>query len=338
MGGDNAAYFIAMKRDIALIKKRTPLPLLMDWLGLGNFAKPSTRCPFHQDARASFSIYETVNGWRWKCHASCGGGDEVAFIERAENLSTTEAISRLWQLSGYSSPDFPVSSAIKAPAMAFPPDLHCGSRDELERVAALRNVDFWAVATMQQNGVLRFGTVCSSDCWIVTDASSICAEARRMDGAPFPASGPLPERKAHTLAGAKKNWPVGISLPRDLTHAFRKILLLEGSGDLVAGYHFALAGPADWLPVAILGASVRGLNPAALALMKGKRVRIVPHCDVAGRKAAESWAAEIAQAGCQVDGFSLEGLRKRDGTLLDDLNDATDISAEDAAQMEGLLE
>ena len=73
-----------------------------------------------------------------------------------------------------------------------------------------------------------------------------------MDGAFFPAVGPLPERKAHTLRGSKKNWPVGISLPADLTKHFRKVLLLEGSGDLVAGYHFALAGPADWLPIAIL--------------------------------------------------------------------------------------
>lgn len=159
-----------------------------------------------------------------------------------------------------------------------------------------------------------------------------------MDGAFFPAVGPLSERKAHTLRGSKKNWPVGISLPADLTKHFSKVLLLEGSGDLVAGYHFALAGPADWLPIAILGASVRGLDPAALLLLSGKQVRIVPHCDAAGRNAAELWAAEIAQAGCAVDGFSLEGLRKQDGTFLGDLNDATEILPADAAQLEGLWE
>ncbi|MEI6873097.1 MAG: hypothetical protein WCL08_12510 [Verrucomicrobiota bacterium] len=46
----------------------------------------------------------------------------------------------------------------------------------------------------------------------------------------------------------------------------------------------------------------------------------------------------IAQAGCEVDGFSLEGLRKQDGTLLGDLNDATEILPADAAQLEGLWE
>ena len=320
------------------MKRRVPLPVLMEWLGLGSYAKISTRCPFHQDSRASFSVYETPNGWRWKCHASCGGGDEVALIERVENLSRTSAIARLRELVLDSTLDWDSGAASKPEETIFPADLHRGCRAELECVAALRKVDFWAVATMQQNGVLRFGTVCSSSCWIVMDDSRLCAEARRMDGALFPALGSLPERKAHTLKGSKKNWPVGISLPADLTKHFRKVLLLEGSGDLVAGYHFALVGPADWLPIAILGASVRGLDPNALLLLNGKRVRIVPHCDAAGRRAAELWAEEIAQAGCEVDGFSLEGLRKQDGTLLGDLNDATEILPADAAQLEGLWE
>jgi len=327
-----------MKTDISAMKKRLPLPVLMESLGLGSFVKTSTRCPFHQDSRASFSVYETPSGWRWKCHASCGGGDEVALIERAENLSRTDAIARLRELAAPPVLDWDSGGASKSAEVIFPSDLRSGNRAELECVAALRKVDFWAVATMQQNGVLRFGTVCSSPCWIVMDDSRLCAEARRMDGAFFPAVGPLSERKAHTLRGSKKNWPVGISLPADLTKHFSKVLLLEGSGDLVAGYHFALAGPADWLPIAILGASVRGLDPAALLLLSGKQVRIVPHCDAAGRNAAELWAAEIAQAGCAVDGFSLEGLRKQDGTFLGDLNDATEILPADAAQLEGLWE
>ena len=83
---------------------------------------------------------------------------------------------------------------------------------------------------------------------------------------------------------------------------------------------------------------MRGLDPNALLLLNGKRVRIVAHCDAAGRRAAELWAEGIAQAGCEVDGFSLEGLRKQDGTLLGDLNDATEILPADAAQLEGLWE
>lgn len=327
-----------MKSDISFMKKRLPLPILMERLGLGSFVKISTRCPFHHDSRASFSVYETANGWRWKCHASCGGGDEVALIEHAENLTKTDAIARLRQLSDVCALEGEPKPFCKPPEVVFPPDLHCGSRTELESVAKLRKVDFWAVATMQQNRVLRFGTVCSSPCWIVTDESRVCAEARRMDGALFPATGMLPERKAHTLRGSKKNWPVGLSLPANLTNDFRKILLLEGSGDLVAGYHFALAGRGDWLPIAILGASVRGLDPAALSLLNGKRVRIVPHCDAAGKMAAELWAGEIADACYHVDGFSLEGLRKRDGSLVGDLNDATDIFPDDASQLEGLWE
>ena len=310
----------------------------MEWLGLGEYAQTSTKCPFHEDSRASFSVYETSKGWLWKCHASCGGGDEVAFIERVENLSRPDAIARLGQLAGTSTVEYHSRILPKLAEIVFPFDLHRGDRTELECVATLRNVNFWAVATMQQNNVLRFGTVCSLACWIVTDDSRLCAEARRMDGTLFPANGVLSERKAHTLKGSKKNWPVGISLPSKLTADFRKVLLLEGSGDLVAGYHFALQGKEDWLPVAILGASIKGLNPAALLLLQGKRIQIVPHCDTAGRTAAQLWANELAQAGCQVRGFSLEGLHRRDGSPLSDLNDATDISEEDAAQLEDLWE
>jgi DNA primase len=87
-----------MKRDIAEMKRRLPLPTLMDWLGLGEYAQTSAKCPFHEDSRASFSVYETPKGWLWKCHASCGGGDEVTLLERVENLSRTDAIARFGQL------------------------------------------------------------------------------------------------------------------------------------------------------------------------------------------------------------------------------------------------
>lgn len=335
---DEVRPLVAMKRDIAEMKRRLPLPILMEWLGIGEYAKTSARCPFHQDTSASFSVYETAKGWRWKCHATCGGGDEVAFIERWEDLSRWDALARLGQLSGTTTVEYQSKAIQQSPEISFPPDLHWGCRKELECVAALRKVDFWAVATMQQNNVLRFGTVCASPSWIVTDDSRLCAEARRMDGIRFPAGGALSERKAHTLKGSKKNWPVGISLPANLNADFGNVLLLEGSGDLVAGYHFALMARGDWLPVAILGASVRGLNPAALLLLQGKRVRIIPHCDTAGRNAAQLWASELTRVGCQVDGYSLEGLRKRDGSPLGDLNDATDIFAEDAVQLKDLWE
>jgi hypothetical protein len=145
------------------------------------------------------------------------------------------------------------------------------------------------------------------------------------------------------LKGSSKQWPVGLSLPNDLNKHFNKVLLVEGSGDLPAAYHFAHEA-GDWLPVAILGAGNR-IHPIAYPLLRGKRVKIVPHIDEPkegeehgeGEKAAENWAEELCGIGCEVSKFNLKGLRKIDGSRINDLNDCTQIHTEDAAELEGLL-
>jgi DNA primase len=69
--------------DIAEAKRRLPLPALMHRLGLGEQAKKSARCPFHDDKHNSFSIWQNKDGlWSWKCHAGCGQGDEITFLEK----------------------------------------------------------------------------------------------------------------------------------------------------------------------------------------------------------------------------------------------------------------
>jgi hypothetical protein len=218
----------------------------------------------------------------------------------------------------------------------FPEDLRRGTRSELETVAAQRKVDFWAVASMQQCGVLRFGAVCGAPCWIVMDQSGHCAEARRMDGALFGDMGRLAARKTHTLPGSFRSWPVGLLLDGPWTEHFQKLLWLEGSGDLAAGYHFAVPA-GNWLPVAMLGASVKQLHPEAAKWLRGKQVRLVPHVDVAGRAAMDRWAVLLHGLGCAVDTFELEGLRRADGSPVKDLNDCTELLPEDQAEIEGLL-
>jgi DNA primase len=56
-------------------------------LGLGKHAKKSARCPFHDDKHNSFSVWRNGAGlWFFKCHAGCGEGDEINFLELHENL------------------------------------------------------------------------------------------------------------------------------------------------------------------------------------------------------------------------------------------------------------
>ena len=88
--------------------------------------------------------------------------------------------------------------------------------------------------------------------------------------------------------------------------------------------------------MAMLGASSK-LAAEALLMLKGKRVRIVPHVDKPGEGAARSWCNQLRAAGITADWFDLGGLRKASGEAVKDLNDCTDIHAGDAAELEGLL-
>jgi DNA-binding MarR family transcriptional regulator len=85
---------------IAEAKRLLPLPALLHREGLGEHAKKSARCPFHEDKHNSFSMWQDNGVWRWKCHASCGGGDEINFLELHEKLSRRDAIKRYLEMAG----------------------------------------------------------------------------------------------------------------------------------------------------------------------------------------------------------------------------------------------
>ena len=87
--------------DIAELKKKYTLPMAVVDLGYDRgIIKPSTHCPFHDDKNPSFGIWEDKGEWKWKCHAGCGGGDVIDFIEVALNISQKEAIKKFKELAG----------------------------------------------------------------------------------------------------------------------------------------------------------------------------------------------------------------------------------------------
>jgi hypothetical protein len=85
---------------IAEAKAAMPLPELMSRLGMADRARKSARCPFHEDKRASFSVWQNGDGWAWKCHAGCGAGDEINFLELHEALSLKDATRRFLDMAG----------------------------------------------------------------------------------------------------------------------------------------------------------------------------------------------------------------------------------------------
>jgi hypothetical protein len=90
-----------MNVDIAEAKRRLPLPGLLHRLGLGEHAKKSAHCPFHDDKHNSFSVWKNGAGlWFWKCHAGCGDGDEITLVEKQQGISNKEATKFFLEMAG----------------------------------------------------------------------------------------------------------------------------------------------------------------------------------------------------------------------------------------------
>ena len=86
--------------EIRQARDKLPLRVLMHRLGLGDHAKKSARCPFHEDKHNSFSVWQSDGSWFWKCHAGCGEGDEITFLELLKRISRREAIKLFLETAG----------------------------------------------------------------------------------------------------------------------------------------------------------------------------------------------------------------------------------------------
>lgn len=329
-----------MKHDLAALKERLRIPEVWERLGLPGTPALSCRSPFRRDNKPSFSVYD--EGRRWKDHSTGEGGDVIDFIAIACNVDSKAATQRFLAMAGVPVDILPAPprASIHRPGVLCLPPLRRGTPAELEAVAQSRRIHSQAVALAQSMGTVMFSEVCGFPCWLLTDAARRIAEARRINGKPFPVVGTLGERKAHTIKGSCKAWPAGVAVLRELS-AFRAIMLVEGGPDYLAALHFVYEAQAwDILPVAMLGRSAGAhIAPEALALLRGRRVRIYPHADAdgGGETSAHQWCAQLQAAGCQVDGFTFAGLHRRDGRPVKDLNDAALISPEQLTELSSLL-
>jgi hypothetical protein len=104
-----------LDNELLEARKRLPLPALMTQLGFAASAKQKALCPFHDDAKTSFSIHRNQAGdWFWNCFACRVGGDEPAFLAKVQNLSKGDAVKEFKKMAGVWSP-------LKPAAAAWPP-------------------------------------------------------------------------------------------------------------------------------------------------------------------------------------------------------------------------
>ncbi len=337
--------------DIPALKERLLIPEAWQKLQLQGQPGATCRSPFREDKNPSFSILK--DGRRWKDYGTGQGGDVIDFIAMARQITTGEALKVFLELAGVPVPvkgRSPQSGASRAssfkekvtallpPQEQPPPEglrvpLQRGREEDRQLVAESRRITPEAVSLALALRTLTFGIVQGYRCWLIVDAEERCIEARRLDGMPFTQCGTLGRRKAHTLRGSRKNWPLGAAVLRRIPE-FRTLLLVEGGPDYLAALHFANELERwDVLPVAMLGRGTGArIDPGALELMRGRRVRIYPHNDAdgGGVKSARQWAAQLHQVGCEVDLFNFAELQRTDGTPIKDLNDCTTDLDEDS--------
>jgi hypothetical protein len=341
------------RSQLDMAKARLRIPEL--WRILNLPGEPVTRdgvkfsSPLRPDAHPSCSFYDECKHMTdWSAGKDY---DAIDFLSEALGLQNGEAIRKFReiangrQVSIAPAPVFRAEEKIKA----RPPNvsrLRKASRAELEQIADSRGIDPCAVQLAQDMGTLRVGEVCGYLSWVLLDSSGLCAEGRRLNRRPYPAIAngkvQLGERKAHTLRGSRKDWPVGIVPAAEYRKSAETILLVEGGPDYLAALHFALRQrKTGILPVAILGRGqgLRGLHPDSLEHFQRRRVRICPHNDSDGLGIAHAlrWSKQLQQVGCEVDFFVFNGLHKADGSPAKDLNDCTELAPQSVSKLEELF-
>jgi hypothetical protein len=90
-----------LRAKIDEAKRLLPLPQLLERLGLGDRAKKTAHCPFHDDEHKSFSVFKGNDGlWHYNCFAGCGDGDEITFLSKLKGLGLIKAMSLYLEMAG----------------------------------------------------------------------------------------------------------------------------------------------------------------------------------------------------------------------------------------------
>ena len=267
------------------ILARWPLASMCARLGIELPARGKFKSPWRPDNTPSCEVYqETIRD-----RSTGETYDSIRVFAESKGITNSEAIKTLAaELPGNQQrPDRTVKPDHK---LVIPAGVT--SRKLCEELGTLRKLPAQAVeAASMCLGMVSFVRVCGHRCWLITDGKYI-AEARRLDGQPFDAYMSLGERKAHTIKGSRKAWPVGLE-PKQKPPASMSIVLGEGSPDYLALCAVALEAKPEFLPVVMLGSGSR-IDPAALPMFAGRTVTILAHPDDAGKEAACRWAKQIA--------------------------------------------
>ncbi len=154
-----------MSADIREAKQRLSLPTLMYRLGVGEHAKKSARCPFHDDKHNSFSVWKNGAGlWFWKCHSGCGEGDEITFLEKHRNVSNNVATKLFLELAGGNGAALSAPNQASAARSTSPLDWRACvlafTENQIEQLANGRGYSIEFCSWPKENGLVGFYDGC----------------------------------------------------------------------------------------------------------------------------------------------------------------------------------
>ena len=309
-------------------KARLGVPELWQIRGWPGKSGKSCVFPNGSDKRPSASVF--AEGRLLKDFRTGKTYDGPGLLSAVEGLSPEAACRLFIQLAGVRLDNPPAPMIVRRPApepVRVKPDLSrlrlsLPTESESLALGRLRQISTAAVRLAVEKGFLWCGDSVEGRAWVLRDGSGWVAVARRMDGKGWMC---IHGAKARLIRGSRAAWPLGAHE----ASSFPAISLVEGGPDFLAAFHFILeAGVQESVaPVAILGAGM-SLDAEALALFRGKRVRIFMDDDDAGRLAFARWSRQLESVGAVVDGFGFSGLIRNDGEPVKDLNDCTQLAPE----------
>lgn len=294
------------------------------WRALSLKGEPGRACrsPLREDRHASFSISD--DGRLWFDHGTGEGGDVVDFIANALGCSTRAAIARLKELAGggLNDPICPRPNARKPASKTSQskplPDLTVPTVSDVQALAKLRGFPSSAAFEIAAaRGLLRMADIDDwfghGRAWVLTDDARLNAQARRLDGQPWKATG----KKSHTLR-SDAAYPIGLAAVGDRP----VVALAEGEPDALAVFHFAfIGGIADRVACLCLTGAAKHIPETVAGQLQGRQVRIFRQADAAGHSAALAWGEQLKAAGVEIRAVSLDNLTRPDAEPFSDLAD-----------------
>lgn len=334
--------------DIEEIKRRLRLEevcaregVVLESSGVGRMVGV---CPFHAERTASFSV--SIEEGTYHCFGCGQSGDVLSFLAGRMGRELTgaafqEVLAHAASLAGVGPRVEGAEPLTEGGASAGEkpkrrrtleekgrpevPGTRLMHTAEWAQLSRLRHgISVAAIVAAERDGRLLYGdwpldehgqaNSRSMACWVVTDRAGWCAQWRTLSGRYFNET-----KRQKSWSTRNTGWVLGCADDHERpAEARRRVVLVEGGADMLAGYHFAEElGLLDEVCLcAVLGAG-NLLCPESLAELAGRRVRIIadndpekevprvgatePMKERPGWAAAAKWQAQLREAGCVVD-------------------------------------